>query len=163
MYGPVPVAKFVGHQDGTADRRDSTNRGVLLQNLHGGPNDAPLKRKIMEPASNSNLLNLPAASSVPGFPDEVDPRDTVPPPEQRLCQIHGIPIAPSRWRSGHRHTDCARCRNAHASKKRNTNMRNYERSMQLRRHLRGRLRGLKLFERLTGLKLPQEWHENQYA
>jgi hypothetical protein len=47
----------------------------------------------------------------------------VPSPEERLCRIHGIPIAPSRWLSGHKHSDCARCRNAHASKRRNSRFR----------------------------------------
>ncbi len=54
MYGPVRVIKSVGHQDGAA-KADSTRRGVLLQNLHVGKNDAPQKRKIMEPGSNSIL------------------------------------------------------------------------------------------------------------
>jgi hypothetical protein len=69
MYGPVrevEVIERVGHQDGTAEA-DSTNRGVLLQNLHGGPDDAPRKRKIVEPATNSLLLDLPAASAVIGL------------------------------------------------------------------------------------------------
>ena len=36
MSEPVRVPKSVGHQDGTAERRKSTNRGVLPKNLHGG-------------------------------------------------------------------------------------------------------------------------------
>lgn len=77
----------------------------------------------------------------------------IPQPEQRLCRIHGIAIAPSRWRSGHRHTDCARCRNAHASKRRNNAERSYARSMELRRwYLAGRMRGIRLFERITGMR-----------
>ncbi len=43
----------------------------------------------------------------------------IPPRDERLCHRHGIPMSPSRWRSGHRHTDCAQCRNQHASKKKN--------------------------------------------
>jgi hypothetical protein len=64
MYGPVRKSKTVGHQDGAA-KADSTNRGVLLQNLHGGQDDAPRKRKIMEP--NSILLDLLAASAIAGL------------------------------------------------------------------------------------------------
>lgn len=30
-------------------------------------------------------------------------------PKQHLCAIHGRPIRPSRWRSGHRTTGCADC------------------------------------------------------
>jgi hypothetical protein len=29
--------------------------------------------------------------------------------KKRLCKIHGKPIRPSRWRSGHRTTGCAEC------------------------------------------------------
>lgn len=72
MYESVRVVKSVGHQDGAA-KADSTSRGVLLQNLHGGQNDAPRKRKIMEPATNSILLDLPAASLVTRS-DRVAPR-----------------------------------------------------------------------------------------
>jgi len=68
MYRPVRVVKSesVGHQDGAA-KADSTNRGVLLQNLHGGSTMRLEKRKIMEPATNSILLDLPAASLVTGL------------------------------------------------------------------------------------------------
>jgi hypothetical protein len=30
-------------------------------------------------------------------------------PKRPLCKIHGRPIRPSRWRSGHRNTGCADC------------------------------------------------------
>jgi hypothetical protein len=77
----------------------------------------------------------------------------LPPPEERLCRVHDVPIAPSRWRSGHRHTDCARCRNHHPSKKRNDAERGYKKMMRNRMHLRSRTYGLKLFERLTGYRI----------
>jgi hypothetical protein len=82
----------------------------------------------------------------------------IPPPQERLCRIHGIPIAPSRWRSGHRHTDCARCRNKHASKSRSEYAQHYVESMERRGQLRSRTYGYALFERITGMKLPiGEW------
>jgi len=37
MSESVREVKSVEHQDGTAERRKSTNRGVLPKNLHGGP------------------------------------------------------------------------------------------------------------------------------
>jgi hypothetical protein len=42
-------------------------------------------------------------------------RGSVPPPAERLCRIHRRPIQPSRWRSGHRTTGCARCKNTQPS------------------------------------------------
>jgi len=79
----------------------------------------------------------------------------IPSPEERLCRIHGIPIAESRWRSGHRHTDCARCRNQHPSKIRNNRERSYNRMMKLVRTqgLLPRFKGIKIFERVTGMQL----------
>jgi hypothetical protein len=72
----------------------------------------------------------------------------VPPPEERLCKIHGIPVAPSRWLSGHKHSDCSRCRNAHDSKRRNTRFR-HARKSNARRMLYGtnRLRSAQILER----------------
>jgi hypothetical protein len=32
-----------------------------------------------------------------------------PSPKKRLCKVHGRPIRPGRWRSGHRSTGCADC------------------------------------------------------
>jgi hypothetical protein len=52
----------------------------------------------------------------------------VPSPNLRLCRIHGIPIAPSRWLSGSKQSGCARCRNAHPSKKRNNRYRSARKS-----------------------------------
>lgn len=80
-----------------------------------------------------------------------------PPPEERLCRIHNVPIAPSRWRSGHRHTDCAQCRNNHPSKKRNNAVRGYKKIMSNRTHLNSRIYGFAVFERLTGFKIPESW------
>jgi hypothetical protein len=33
----------------------------------------------------------------------------LPSPKKRLCKVHGRPIRPGRWRSGHRTTGCADC------------------------------------------------------
>jgi hypothetical protein len=77
-------------------------------------------------------------------------------PSEGICRIHGIPIAPSRLRSRHKFTDCARCRAKHSSKLRNDSERHYRDGMKRRTQLRGRLRGLLLFERITGLKIYQE-------
>lgn len=35
----------------------------------------------------------------------------LPPTDERLCKVHGRPIQPAEWRSGHRKTGCARCKN----------------------------------------------------
>lgn len=35
----------------------------------------------------------------------------LPPPEKRLCKIHGRPVSPSKWRSRRRTTGCSRCSN----------------------------------------------------
>jgi hypothetical protein len=80
----------------------------------------------------------------------------VPPPEERLCKLHGIAISESRWRSGHRHSDCARCRNHHASKERNTRLRALNRTLQ-RVERYGKPNSfdpLRIFERTTGMKMP---------
>lgn len=61
MSEPVRVTKSVGHQDGAAERRKSTNRGVLPKNLHGGQAMRLVKEeKIMEasPIDPSMILTL---------------------------------------------------------------------------------------------------------
>jgi hypothetical protein len=69
MYGPVRVVKFesVGHQDGAA-KADSTNRGVLLQNLHGGPTMRLKRGKPMEAKLSEPRHYYPCGVGVPGWP-----------------------------------------------------------------------------------------------
>lgn len=38
--------------------------------------------------------------------------ETIPPPEERLCKVHGKPITPSSWRNRKRNTGCSACSNA---------------------------------------------------
>jgi hypothetical protein len=33
----------------------------------------------------------------------------IPPPEQRLCTIHGIPIPPAAWKRGYHRSSCKEC------------------------------------------------------
>ena len=69
MYGPVRVVKSesVGHQDGAA-KADSTNRGVLLQNLHGGPTMRLKRGKPMEAKLSEPRHYYPCGVGVPGWP-----------------------------------------------------------------------------------------------
>lgn len=83
----------------------------------------------------------------------------IPPVEDRLCIVHGIPIAASRWRSGHRHSDCSRCRNHHPSKLRNSLQRSYDLAMRHRRSMLGTHGNswtvLEVFNRLTGFQFSE--------
>lgn len=79
----------------------------------------------------------------------------VPPPEDRLCEIHGTPISPARWRSGHRKRGCARCRQNYPSKVRNDTQRTLARSLKNRGrngYRNGMLTGLQIAERITGMR-----------
>ena len=69
MYGPVRVVKSesVGHQDGAA-KADSTNRGVLLQNLHGGPTMRLKRGKPMEAKLSERRPYYPCGVGLPGWP-----------------------------------------------------------------------------------------------
>ena len=67
----VRATKSVGHQDGTAERRKSTNRGVLLKNLHGGPmmrltkEEKPMEANPIDPfqMSVNSLAQLAAVTA----------------------------------------------------------------------------------------------------
>jgi hypothetical protein len=74
---PVRVTKSVGHQDGTANRRDSTNRGVLPKNLHGGPTMRLVKEEkllevnpVIDPSQSGAALPRPPEAS----PEKPKPR-----------------------------------------------------------------------------------------
>jgi hypothetical protein len=156
MSEPVRVTKSVGHQDGAAERRKSTNRGVLLQNLHGGPTmrlakeEKPMEANPIDPSQGGGSVTTASVTTARKL------RDMVPPPEERLCHRHRIPIAPSRWKSGHRHSDCSRCRNEHPSKKRNNLNRSMAKSLRdRRRYLAGpnSMTVLQMFNRITGFNI----------
>ena len=69
MYRPVRVAKSesVGHQDGAA-KADSTNRGVLHQNLHGGPTMRLKRGKPMEARLSEPRHYYPCGVGLPAWP-----------------------------------------------------------------------------------------------
>ena len=86
----------------------------------------------------------------------------IPPPQERLCKKHGYPIVPSAWREGHRTTRCWKCKKYYDDgtpkpswthrRKSNRNRWKYRKSLNLRKYgLRGRLFGIRLWERSTGM------------
>ncbi len=83
----------------------------------------------------------------------------VPLPEDRICQIHGIPISPARWRGGHRKKGCAQCRQNYPSKQRDNIQRSVARSVKNRARYGVTPRSLnagQIFERITGLRVLPE-------
>ena len=70
--------------------------------------------KIIPKSIHSKLLPLfEAATKELGYAKGVTAKRTIgkrlPSPKKRLCKVHGRPIRPDRWRSGHRTTGCADC------------------------------------------------------
>jgi hypothetical protein len=82
----------------------------------------------------------------------------IPPPELRLCKIHGRPITPSNWARRNRHRGCSRCDNernqVNGSRQRHWQRKSYKSVLEKRhKYYSNGLRGIELFNRSIGYEL----------